>query len=121
MTNNLRTKENFDNNWLFHLGDIPVRYAVKGGMTGGLTDCEEIEEGEWHKIAYFDERIPGIWTRRNAPVSIPHVWCVEGDFVNDGGKEKHQKAMAISQLELAVIAKNSVFPRRTLDVKFSRV
>ncbi|WP_313642049.1 hypothetical protein [Paenibacillus sp.] len=39
-------------------------HAVKGGMTGGLTDCEQIAEGEWLKIAYFDEREPSVMNDR---------------------------------------------------------
>ncbi|MFJ7934816.1 beta-galactosidase GalA [Sporosarcina sp. NPDC096371] len=120
MTNNLRTKENFDNNWLFHLGDIPIRHAVKGGMTGGLTDCEEIEEGEWHKIAYFDERIPGnIDAKEWAAVSIPHDWCVEGNFVNDGGKEKHHKSHGYLPVGIGCYRKEFSVPQEDFGRKIS--
>lgn len=37
-----RTIQNFDSDWMFHLGDLPIMHAVKAGMTGGLTDCEQI-------------------------------------------------------------------------------
>ncbi|MBP1965318.1 beta-galactosidase GalA [Paenibacillus aceris] len=93
MTDINRLKENFDKGWKFHLGDLPIMHAVKGGMTGGLTDCEDIEDGEWLKIAYFDEREssqidPAAWKE----VVLPHDWCVEGDYLNDGGKVKHHKS-----------------------------
>lgn len=92
MTYSHRMKENFDKGWMFHKGDKPIPHAVKGGMTGGITDCEDIEDGEWLKIAYFDEREnsqidPNEWDE----VSLPHDWCVEGQYFDDGGKVKHHK------------------------------
>ncbi|RTE11252.1 beta-galactosidase GalA [Paenibacillus whitsoniae] len=79
-----RSKERFDANWYFHQGDIPVKYAVKAGMTGGITDCGKQEEGEWLNIAYVDAEtadaaVPKDWRK----VSLPHDWVVEGSFVND--------------------------------------
>lgn len=89
---NRRSRENFDDGWFFHLGDIPVMHAVKSGMAGGLTDCEDIEEGEWLKIAFFDEREKKeIDEKEWREVRLPHDWCVEGNYVNDGGKVKHHK------------------------------
>ncbi|MFD0616126.1 beta-galactosidase GalA [Paenibacillus sp. GCM10027629] len=88
-----RLKESFDKGWMFHQGDLPIMHAVKGGMTGGITDCEDIEDGEWLKIAYFDEREPSqIDPEAWKAVSLPHDWCVEGEYVNDGGKVKHHKS-----------------------------
>ncbi|NEW05769.1 glycoside hydrolase family 2 protein [Paenibacillus sp. SYP-B3998] len=79
-----RVKENFDADWFFHKGDLPVKYAVKAGMTGGITDNGKREDGEWIEIAYTDKEtgeipIPKDWNR----VQIPHDWVVEGNVVND--------------------------------------
>jgi len=77
-----RSRENFDEHWFFHKGDIPIPYAVKGGMTGGLTDCGKREEGEWLDIAYVDKEAQQVqegWTS----VRLPHDWCIEGAFIND--------------------------------------
>lgn len=120
MTTNVREKVSFDKDWRFHLGDIPIRYAVKGGMTGGLTDCEDIEEGEWLKIAYFDERIPGNLDEKEwAPVSLPHDWCVEGNFVNDGGKEKHHKSHGYLPVGIGCYRKVFHIPQEDLGRKIS--
>lgn len=79
----MRERQNFDSGWLFRKGDIPIRYAVKAGMTGGITDIEgEREQGEWLEIAYVDkenQRVADGWV----PVRLPHDWCVEGEYVND--------------------------------------
>lgn len=45
-------KETFETGWKFHLGDWKIIHPVKSGMAGGITDCEDIEDGEWLKILY---------------------------------------------------------------------
>ena len=89
----MHKKQNFDKNWKFHLGDLSVDFAVKSGMAGGITDCEEMEDGEWLKIAYFDERKKAdidesMWQ----DVKLPHDWCVEGEYHNDDGAVKHHRS-----------------------------
>jgi beta-galactosidase len=79
-----RSRTCFDRDWFFHKGDIAVKYAIKAGMTGGITDSGKREEGEWLEIAYADKEtaeaaFPKNWSR----VHIPHDWIVEGDVVND--------------------------------------
>lgn len=79
-----RSKVLFDKDWFFHKGDIEVKYAVKAGMTGGITDCGKREDGEWLEIAYADKEteagvVPESWSK----VSLPHDWVVEGSPVND--------------------------------------
>lgn len=91
--NNVRQKLNFDNDWFFFRGDIQVLHAVKSGMTSGLTDCEEVEDGEWLKIAFFDERESiamddSEWEN----VQLPHDWMVEENYYNDHGKVKHHRS-----------------------------
>ena len=54
---------------------------MKGGMTGGLTDCWGTKDGEWPDTVYRENQMdsaldPSQWTR----VDLPHDWCVEGDF-----------------------------------------
>lgn len=79
-----RSRECFDRDWFFHKGDIEVKYAIKAGMTGGITDNGKREEGEWIEIAYMDKEtaetaLPKDWSR----INIPHDYIVEGDVVND--------------------------------------
>lgn len=71
----------FDEGWHFHRGDIPIPYAVKAGRTGGFTDCEKPEHGEWLEIAYSDEfsegqMDPKKWTL----VDLPHDWAIEQSY-----------------------------------------
>lgn len=89
----IRRKETFEEGWKFHLGDWKIINPVKSGMAGGITDCEDIEDGEWLKIAYFDERPQETvceeeWT----DITLPHDWCVEGEYYNDEGAVKHHKS-----------------------------
>jgi beta-galactosidase len=79
----MREKVSFDDGWLFRRGDIPIRYAVKAGMTGGVTDIDGIrQQGEWLDIAYVDK--DNRWVDDGwAAVQLPHDWCVEGNYVND--------------------------------------
>ncbi|NOU63837.1 hypothetical protein GC096_07345 [Paenibacillus sp. LMG 31461] len=69
----VRSKVNFDRDWFFHKGDIPIPYAVKAGKTGGITDIGSQEQGEWLEIAFVDQTtedalVPKDWQR----ISIPH-------------------------------------------------
>ncbi|MFD1908382.1 hypothetical protein ACFSQ7_36840 [Paenibacillus rhizoplanae] len=40
-----RSKVNFDRDWGFYQGELHIPYAVKGGMTGGITDTDSLREG----------------------------------------------------------------------------
>lgn len=84
-----REKNCFDGQWYFHKGDIPVPYAVKAGMTGGLTDCRQFEQGQWLEVAYADglrdERMdPAEWRL----LSLPHDWALEEDYSRSASKER---------------------------------
>lgn len=84
MSEKKRMRETFDENWLFHHGEIPIKYAVKAGKTGGITDCGKEEDGEWLSIAFSDKGmstadIPKDWSL----IQLPHDWCVEGQYDND--------------------------------------
>jgi beta-galactosidase len=80
-----RTKENFDFNWQFHLGDIAMKKAVKVGGQGGITDVNvqviaktdttiDYTNVESAKILYLSD-----WKE----VNLPQDWAVEGTFVHD--------------------------------------
>jgi beta-galactosidase len=78
-----RGKILFEDGWMFVQEKITVPYAVKAGMTGGITDTgcpEDIDDGDWLKIAYTDR---GMDSRELAwkPVQLPHDWCVEQQYV----------------------------------------
>ncbi|WNS46432.1 beta-galactosidase GalA [Paenibacillus sp. MMS20-IR301] len=82
-TGTLRSKVKFDRDWSFYQGDIAIPYAVKGGMTGGITDAGALREGEWLDIAFNDKGMSEQqldWTS----VSLPHDWCVGQQYVQDG-------------------------------------
>lgn len=113
-----RTIQSFDSDWLFHLGDLPIMHAVKGGMTGGLTDCEQIAEGEWLKIAYFDERGQAALDEREwKKVNLPHDWCVEGNYVNDGDMVKHHKSHGYLPVGIGCYRKVFEIPAEDLGKK----
>jgi beta-galactosidase len=78
-----RTRQSFDEDWSFYLGDITIPESVKAGRTSGLTDVERKDPKARKKpeIAFVDEETgakvdPAAWRR----VSLPHDWCVEGDI-----------------------------------------
>lgn len=88
-----KIREQFTDGWKFHLGEIPVLHPVKSGMAGGLTSSSEVEEGEWLKIAYFDEcEIVEPAEDEWKDVVIPHDWIVEGTYRNDHDEKKHHKS-----------------------------
>lgn len=88
----VRIKEKFDQDWKFYFGNLDVMHPVKSGMAGGLTDCNEMQDGEWLKIAYFDERdLAEMEEEKWQSVTIPHDWCMEGTYFNDNGAVKHHK------------------------------
>jgi beta-galactosidase len=80
-----RVRECFDLNWMFHKGDIAIKYTFKAGKYGGLTDINVkaitdeatvIDYKDLKKSAVFK---PADWQK----VDLPHDWLVEGTFVND--------------------------------------
>lgn len=83
-----RIRENFDFDWLFHKGDIRIDRAVKAGKYGGLTDANiKVITGEEAIIAYNDKDKAAVFNRKDwRDVTLPHDWCVEGEFVNDNSK-----------------------------------
>src|SRR5665647_497497 len=79
-----RVRECFDFNWLFHKGDLAIKYAVKAGRYGGLTDINVVTKDEATLIDYTDAKKPTIFKPADwQKVDLPHDWCVEGTFVND--------------------------------------
>lgn len=83
-----RIRESFDFDWLFHKGDIAISRAVKAGKYGGLTDTNvKIVTGEEAGIAYSDKNKAAAFNRNDwREVTLPHDWCVEGEFLNDRSK-----------------------------------
>ena len=74
-----RIRQRMDEGWFFHRGDLPIRYAVKGGMTGGLTDSPD--EGAWPVTGYSEDHADCPFSEQQwRSVDLPHDWCVEGDF-----------------------------------------
>ncbi|MEK3672748.1 beta-galactosidase GalA [Paenibacillus sp. FSL R10-2771] len=81
-TGTVRTKVKFDENWGFYKGELQIPYAVKGGMTGGITDTGALREGEWLDIAFNDKGM-GEQQLEWTALSLPHDWCVEQQYVPD--------------------------------------
>lgn len=77
-----RRKVQFDRDWSFHKGDIRIPYAVKAGMTGGITDASIRKDGEWLDIAFNDKGMDDQQLEWSS-VSLPHDWCVEQQYVQD--------------------------------------
>ncbi|WP_239004527.1 beta-galactosidase GalA [Paenibacillus tepidiphilus] len=78
----VRIKRRFDEDWSFYQGELRIPYAVKAGMTGGITDAGVLRDGEWLDIAYHDRGM-GEQKLEWTPVSLPHDWCVEQQYVQD--------------------------------------
>ncbi|MEC0231400.1 beta-galactosidase GalA [Paenibacillus alba] len=119
-TQQARSRESFDNDWFFHKGDIPIKYAVKAGMTGGITDNGKREEGEWLDIAYVDQEsaesaIPKEWSR----VKIPHDWVVEGNFMNDPNLGSRPASHGYLPTGIGVYRKLFALPSHDLGKKIS--
>lgn len=87
----MKMKIKFEDGWKFYKGELSIMHAVKSGMAGGLTDCAEIENGEWLKIAYFDERetVPEDMSGWKE-VCIPHDWCVEEAYDRENTEKNHR-------------------------------
>ncbi len=86
----VRSKECFDFDWSFHLGDLRIERAVKAGKHGGLTDAgvklKPILDAD---IAYSDkDRAVGYNQADWRKVDLPHDWCVEGAFPKDDEAKK---------------------------------
>ena len=80
-----RIKENFDQRWQFHKGDIAMKREVKAGGQGGLTDVNVkiISTGDT-VIDYANENSFKIFYPQDwKEVNVPHDWVIEGTFVND--------------------------------------
>jgi Beta-galactosidase/beta-glucuronidase len=80
-----RVRNCFDFNWMFHKGDIAIKYNFKAGKYGGLTDSNvNIITDEATVIDYTDVKKPTSFKPADwQKVDLPHDWCVEGTFVND--------------------------------------
>jgi beta-galactosidase len=80
-----RDRECFDKNWMFHKGDIAIKYAFKAGKYGGLTDSNvNVITDEATVIDYTDVNKPTAYKPSDwQKVDLPHDWCVEGTFIND--------------------------------------
>ena len=80
-----RSREKFDFNWQFHLGNIAIKHAVKAGGQGGLTDINVkiISLGDttidYSNVESAKIFFPHDWKE----VTLPHDWAVEGTFVHD--------------------------------------
>lgn len=84
-----RTRENFDFDWMFHLGDLRIERAVKAGQYGGLTDNGvKLNNMVDADIAYSDKDKAERYKSKDwKHVDLPHDWCVEGTFANDSLKK----------------------------------
>src|SRR5665647_2872325 len=80
-----RTRECFDPAWMFHKGNIAIKYAFNTSKYGGLTDINvKVVSDETTVIDYTDVKKlsvfkPSDWQK----VDLPHDWLVEETFVND--------------------------------------
>jgi beta-galactosidase len=80
-----RTRECFDPDWMFHKGEIAIKYAFNTSKYGGLTDTKvKVVPDDTTVIDYTDVKKsnvlkPADWQK----VDLPHDWLVEGPFVND--------------------------------------
>lgn len=75
-----RSRERFDDQWVFKKEDIPIPYAIKAGRTGMPTDGPDTLEGVWLAIAY-DDGPQSEWSFDDwEQVSLPHDWAVYQEY-----------------------------------------
>jgi beta-galactosidase len=79
-----RVRECFDFNWMFHKGDIAIKYTFRAAKLGGLTDINVKVVSDEKVIDYtnknkLSEFKPDDWQK----VDLPHDWLIEETFVND--------------------------------------
>ncbi|NBD23650.1 sugar-binding domain-containing protein [Paenibacillus glycinis] len=116
-----RSRVCFDKDWHFRLGDLPIRYAVKAGMTGGLTDCGTREDGEWLDIAFVDrdsgaaDPAAAEWRQLN----LPHDWGVEGQYANDPGLGSRDGSHGYLPVGIGFYRKRFAVPTEDLGKRIS--
>jgi len=80
-----RSRECFDENWMFHKGDIAIKHTIRVGKYGGLTDSNvKVVTKPDAVIDYTNAEQsqvlkPADWKQ----INLPHDWAVEENFVND--------------------------------------
>lgn len=121
-----RERVNFDDDWMFHKGEIRIERAVKSGQYGGLTDINvKLVDKSHSDIAYTDEDkadtfVPSQWK----PVTLPHDWSVEGDFLNDesliiDGSPKGLVSHGFLPVGIGFYRKEFIIPSSDLGKKIS--
>lgn len=79
-----RAKDCFDQNWLFHKGDIAIKRVVRVGQ-GGLTDINvEVISKEDTTIDYTNPKSANVLKTSDwNEINLPHDWLVEESYVHD--------------------------------------
>lgn len=80
-----RAKENFDQRWYFHKGDIAIKRVIQAGGQRGLTDVNvRVISTPDTTIDYTNGNNFNVFCSADwKEVDVPHDWVVEGTFVND--------------------------------------
>ena len=116
-----RDRECFDYNWLFHKGDIAIKYAVKAGAYGGITDINvKVVTDEATIIDYTDVKKPTAFKPADwQKVDLPHDWCVEGTFVNDNSLGSQPAATGFLPTGIGFYRKEFEIPEEDKGKKIS--
>ncbi len=83
----MRMREIFDSGWAFYKGDIHIPQAIKGGVVSGYTDTRDMTDrwfDMWLIGMYKDVKWRDKLFHEWVEVDLPHDWCVEQDYINDG-------------------------------------
>jgi beta-galactosidase len=116
-----RDRECFDFNWLFHKGDIAIKYAVKAWAYGGFTDINvKVVTDEATVIDYTDVKKPTAFKPADwQKVDLPHDWCVEGTFVNDNSLGSQPAATGFLPTGIGFYRKEFEIPEEDKGKKIS--
>jgi beta-galactosidase len=116
-----RVRDCFDFNWMFHKGDIAIKYAFKAGKCGGLTDINVnvITDGST-VIDYTDVKKPTAFKPADwQKVDLPHDWLIEGTFVNDNSLGSQPAATGFLPTGIGFYRKEFEIPEEDKGKKIS--
>jgi beta-galactosidase len=116
-----RTRVCFDPDWMFHRGDIAIKYAFNTSKYGGLTDTKvKVVPDDTTVIDYTDVKKstvfkPADWQK----VDLPHDWLVEEPFVNDNSIGVQPGSNGFRPLGIGFYRKEFVIPETDRGKKIS--
>ena len=116
-----RVRECFDRDWMFHKGEIAIKYTFKATKYGGLTDINaKVITDEATLVDYTDVKKPTAYKPADwQKVDLPHDWLVEGTFVNDNSLGSQPAATGYLPIGIGFYRKEFELPETDKGKKIS--